>query len=243
MKRSVLKILAGLIVFSLTVPVFAKNSSKKVSGSAAVSSFTVDDLVKFGRKDITGGSMSQRLLKEIRQNDILKDYIKKNKIYTAEKVSKNFEEILEKAIKGKEKLIKENKEKIGRMDEKGIKKEFKKDMKASIEYFKKVLDGKKKVLDEKVELGKNIKLTKTQLKDQIKKIEDAMKKCSGRIFEEYKKGMPRYLKDSLAQHKKDMDDLKNLKKDEASLGFAKGMIGALFKNNKNFVKTIKEIVN
>ena len=236
MKRSVLKILAGLIVFSLTVPVFAKNSSKKVSGSAVVGSFTVDDLVKFGRKDITGGSMLQRLLKEIRQNDILKDYIKKNKIYTADKVSKNFEEILEKAIKGKEKLIKENKKKMGNMDEKGIKKEFKKDMKASIEYLK-------KALTEKVELGKNFNLTKAQLKDQIKKIEDAMKKCSGRIFEEYKKGMSKYLKNSLAQHKKDMDDLKNLKKDEASLGFAKGMIGALFKNNKNFVKTIKEIVN
>ena len=122
------------------------------------------------------------------------------------------------------------------MDEKGIEKEFKKDMKASIKYLK-------KVLDEKVELGKDFKLTKAQLKDQIKKIENAMKKCSGRIFEEYKNGMPRYLKDSLAQHKKDMEDLKNLKKDEASLGFAKGMIGALFKNNKNFVKTIKEIVN
>ncbi len=233
--KIVLKILAGLVVFSLTAPVFAKANSKKVNRAVVVNSFTIDDLVQFGRKECDG-SMSQRLLKEIRQNKVLKNYIKKNKIYTAKKVYKNFSEILGKAIEGKKKIIEENKKKIGKMDEKEIKKEFKKDMKESVKYFKKVLSGQAK-LEEKFSLDE------TKLKKQIKNMEDAIEKCDGKIFKEYKSNIPRYLKISLAQHKKDIKDLEDLKENKTGLGFVEGIIGALFKNNKNLGKKIKKIVN
>ena len=237
-----LKILVGLLIFSSTVSVFAKKKGEKTSKLAVVNSFKVSDLLKFSKKmkevkNMNGMSnpILQRLFKEIRQNKVLKNYIKKNRIYTADKISKNLKNIVRRAMIGKKKLIDENKEKIKNMNKEEIKEEFRNDMRKSIEYLKQVLSGK-------VKLGENVRLSKTQLIDQIDRIRDAIKNCDGEIFREYKSGMPKYLKISLAQHEKDMEDLKELSKSEASLSFVEGMLGAFFNNNKNFGQTIKEMV-
>lgn len=285
--KKILKILMGFIFLSLAVPTFAEKGVRPVANK--VVKLPVFNKTNSGIKKIktpntnvnknssavkydpnsllktVGQSEESFLVKklymELVVNRKLRDYIRKNKVYTADMVLNKFVEIVKKIIEGKEQIIKENREKLRKMKTKNGKKEVEQEIKKAYkiqltEYanglkygfdmglknqMKKM--GIEKLEDLSNEQRKLIDEQKKQIENQAEIIKKQSKNYKSSEFKNFKEAALKAMNDLEKIQKEEILLYSAFLGDENRLNKAKEKTKEVFEKNKNFGKLIKEIIN
>lgn len=245
--KGVLKILTGLVMFSLTVSVFAKTEGEKINISEK-NKTVVDEskdaklekkkvkrifesfLDKDSLEEESIGSkyfMLTFIKQDMKYSGEFRKFLKDKKIYTVDDIVKNFKDILIKIVDVKNDKIKRDKERLSKWEEITNSQEFKK------QYTKYKNDAASswKVCGASSPKYNNLEKSKAQKlveKDVEKMLADA-ENYEGEAFLEYKKWKKEELESYIKHNKAAVDDINKILSTKNNL--------------KTAVDVYKEVVN
>ncbi len=233
--KNILKILAGLIVFSLTIPVFSKVKDKKVK--RLFETFLSKSDLKEENKDLKYCLLTF-VEREMHDSEEFKKFLKDNKIFTSSDIIENFEGILKKIVVVKEKKIKSDEEKLSKWEEivksKEFKKQYTKYQKNSAKSWK--VCGVSSPKYEKLEKSKAQKLVKKDVEEMLKNAEN----YDGEAFLEYKKWKKEELEDFIKYNKATVEDINKILSTKDRLKTAVDIYKEIVKSCRKEQKTMYE---
>lgn len=269
MKRKILKILAILFMFSVSVPVFADEKETKVESNVKetfkkryVYEWLTNENYLKEMDTTTKRVINDFVAREIRRNDEssekLKKYLKKEGIFSRKKIAENFEKILREIEKIKAKRIDALKEKLSKFENQIKTDKFKKEYteyklsqadswrmcgasSKAIKYVEKDVMKKYKKKFEEMTQEEKIKYNE-ELNKTADKIDEKLKKKFKKEAKEEADDMQKNAKKFSGKHFEDYVDFRK-KELERELEYEGGDLKYLKKilENKNKMKTAKDI--
>ncbi len=241
--KKILKILSGFIIFSLNVPVFARVKDKKVK--RVFETFLDSSDLK---KENKGAKYCLLTFVEQEMHDSkeFRKFLKDNKIFTVNDITRNFGDILRKIVDLKKKKVERDEKKLNKwekiIESQKFKKQYTKYQRNAAKSWR--VCGVTSPKYEKLEENEAKKLVEKDVKKMLKDAED----YEGEAFLEYKKWKKEELEDYIKFNKATIDDINKILSTKNKLKTAVNMYKEIVKScrkeqkmmYKGFEKNLKK---